>query len=228
MRLNKYLAHCGVASRRKCDQLIEDGEISINGKVATNYSYQVSNNDIVTFGNKAVSLEDSQYSLYLLNKPRGYICSNAKDNKKRAIDLIKSNSRLYTVGRLDVNTSGAILVTNDGDLANKLTHPQYSKEKKYIAKTILDIPKEKYLQVKKGISIGRNQRAKGTIRRLKKENKFIYWEVTLSEGKNREIRRVFEKLDSKVIDLHRYEFAGLDVRDIKPGHYKKINPDIFK
>ena len=228
MRLNKYLAHCGVASRRKCDQLIQDGKISINGRITTDYSYKVLDSDIVAFQNKAVSLDDNQYSLYLLNKPKGYICSNAKDNKNRAIDLIKSNSRLYTVGRLDVNTSGAILVTNDGDLANKLMHPRYSKEKKYLAKTIIDIPREKYLQVENGIGIGRKQRAKAKIKRLKKEGKFIYWQIALSEGKNREIRRIFEVLDSEVLDLHRYEFAGLNVKDISPGNYKKINPNIFK
>ena len=228
MRLNKYLAHCGVASRRKCDQLIQDSKIFINGKVVTDYSYSVSDDDVVVFGNKAVSLKDEQYSLYLLNKPKGYICSNAKDNKDRVIDLIKSNSRLYTIGRLDVNTTGAILVTNNGDLANKLSHPKYDKEKKYLVRTVVDIPKEKYLKLKKGLSIGRNQRAKGIIKRIKKENKHIYWEVVLTEGKNREIRRIFKKLDSEVIDLHRYEFAGLSVRDIKVGKYKKIDSSIFE
>ena len=228
MRLNKYLAHCGIASRRKCDQLIQDGKIFINGKIITDYSYHVLDDDIVAFGNRAVNLEDNQYSLYLLNKPKGYICSNAENNKKRVIDLIRSKSRLYTVGRLDVNTSGAILVTNDGDLANKLSHPRYNKEKKYMVKTIIDIPKEKYLQLKDGLSIGRGQKAKGIIKRIKKENKYIYWNIELTEGKNKEIRRIFEKLDSEVIDLHRYEFAGLNVNDIKTGSYKKINSNIFK
>ena len=153
MRLNKYLAHCGVASRRKCDQLIQDGKISINGKMIMDYSYKVKSDDVVVFDNRAVSLEDEEYSLYLLNKPKGYICSNAKDNKNRVVDLIKSNSRLYTIGRLDVNTTGAILVTNDGDLANKLSHPRYDKKKKYLVRTFIDIPKERYLQLKKGLNI---------------------------------------------------------------------------
>ena len=227
MRLNKYLAHCGVASRRKCDQLIQEGKIAINGKTITDYSYKVKNEDVVVFNNKAISLDDEQYSLYLLNKPKGYICSKAKDNKNRVVDLIKSNSRLYTVGRLDVNTTGAILVTNDGDLANKLSHPRYDKEKKYLVRTFIDIPKDQYMKLKKGMNIGRRQRAKGVIKRLKKENKHIYWEVVLTEGKNREIRRIFEKLDSEVIDLHRHEFAGLSVRNIKIGNYKKIDPNIF-
>lgn len=227
MRLNKYLAHCGVASRRKCDQLIQDGKISINGKIVTNYSYKVSDNDVVVFGNKAVSLEDEQYSLYLLNKPKGYICSSAKDNKNRVIDLIKSKNRLYTVGRLDVNTTGAILVTNDGDLANKLSHPRYDKEKKYLVRTFIDIPKDECLRLKKGLNIGMNQKAKGIIKRIKKENKHIYWEVVLTEGRNREVKRIFEKLGSEVMDLHRYEFAGLSVRDINIGRYKKIDPNIF-
>ena len=226
MRLNKYLAHCGVASRRKCDQLIKDRKIKINGKIVVDYSYKVKNSDVVVFENRAVSLEDEEYSLYLLNKPKGYICSNAKDNKNRAVDLIKSKSRLYTVGRLDVNTTGAILVTNDGDLANKLSHPRYDKKKKYLVRTFIDIPKEKYLQLKKGLNIGKRQKAKGVIKKIKKENKHIYWEVTLTEGKNREIRRIFEKLGSEVMDLHRYEFACLSVRNIKIGNYKKIDPNI--
>ena len=227
MRLNKYLAHCGVASRRKSDQLIQDGKISINGKTVTDYSYKVKSEDIVVFENKAVSLDDEQYSLYLLNKPKGYICSNAKDNKNRVIDLIKTDSRLYTVGRLDVNTTGAILVTNDGDLANKLSHPRYDKEKKYLVRTLIDIPKDRYMKLKQGLNIGRRQRAKGIIKRLKKENKHIYWEVVLTEGKNREVRRIFEELDSEVIDLHRHEFAGLSVQDIGVGNYKKIDPNTF-
>jgi len=228
MRLNKYLAHCGIASRRKCDQLIQDRKIFINGSVETDYSHDVSNKDVVVFENKVISLDDNQYFLYLLNKPKGYICTNSDDSKKRVIDLIKSNNRLYTVGRLDVNTTGAILVTNNGDLANKLSHPRYNKEKKYIVKTKVDIPKEKYLKLKDGLNIGRNQKAKGIIKRIKKENKYIYWEIKLTEGKNREIRRIFEKLDSEVIGLHRYEFAGLDVRGFRVGQYKKINPKIFK
>ena len=227
MRLNKYLAHCGVASRRKCDQLIKDSKIRINGKIITDYSYKVKSDDIVVFENRAVSLDDEEYSLYLLNKPKGYICSNAKDNKNRVIDLIKSNSRLYTVGRLDVNTTGAILVTNDGDLANKLSHPRYDKEKKYLVRTFIDIPKDRYESLKKGLNIGKRQRAKGVIKRLKKENKYIYWEVVLTEGKNKEVRRIFEELGSEVIDLHRYEFAGLSVHDINVGSYKKIDLNIF-
>ena len=142
--------------------------------------------------------------------------------------MIRSKSRLYTVGRLDVNTTGAILVTNDGDLANKLSHPSYDREKKYIVRTFIDIPKEKYLKFKKGLHIGRSLKVKGLIKRIKKENKYIYWEVVLTEGKNREIRRIFEKLDSEVIDLHRYEFAGLNINDVAVGNYKKIDCNIFK
>ena len=119
-------------------------------------------------------------------------------------------------------------MTNDGDLANKLSHPRYNKEKKYMAKTRIDIPREKYLQLRDGLSIGRGQKAKGIIRRIKKENKYIYWDIKIGGGKNREIRRIFEKLGSEVIDLHRYEFAGLNVTDIKAGSYKKINSNIFK
>ena len=158
MRLNKYLAHCGVSSRRKCDDLIKNKKISINGKVVIDFSYTVSNDDIVVYKNKVLNLEDSK-SIYLLNKPKGYICSNAAESKKRVIDLIKDDKRLYTIGRLDVNTSGAILITNNGDLANQLLHPRYNKEKKYIAKTKVDIPKQEYLKLQSGLHIGKNEKA---------------------------------------------------------------------
>ena len=227
MRLNKYLAHCGVSSRRKCDQLIKDKKIFINGKIVIDYSYKVSNDDIVVFQNKVLNLENNK-SIYLLNKPKGYICSNSKESKKRVIDLIKDDKRLYTVGRLDVNTSGAILITNNGDLANQLLHPRYNKEKKYIAKTKIDIPKQEYLRLKSGLHIGNKEIAVGEIKRMKKQKGYIYWKIKLTEGKNKEIKRIFEKLGSKVVDLHRYEFAGFKIDGILEGKYRKITQKVIK
>ena len=228
MRLNKFLARAGVASRRKCDSFIESGKVVVNGHVKTNFGYQVVTEDIVVCNGMPInSLPKTK--VFLVNKLKGYISTSSDpQGRKCVIDLVPSTDRLFTVGRLDRDTTGAILVTNDGDLANKLSHPRYNKEKKYIVKTEIDIPRERYSKLKSGLNIGRNQKAKGIIKRIKKENKYIYWDIQLTEGKNREIRRIFEKLDSKVIELHRYEFAGLNVSNIKVGSYKKIKPSIFK
>ena len=132
MRLNKYIAKAGVASRRKADILIEDGLIKINGEVVTNFGFQLNDDDIVTYQGKVISPESDV--LYILNKPRGYVCSNLdKHNKKNVFELIDSDSRLFTVGRLDRDTTGVLLITNNGDLSYQLTHPKHGVEKKYYA-----------------------------------------------------------------------------------------------
>ena len=135
MRLNKFLSRCGLDSRRKCDDIIRNKKISINGSVVTDFSYQVKEDDVVTYNNKYLEIED-QSIVYILNKPKGYVCtSKDPQNRLKVIDLIDTNIRLFTVGRLDRDTTGIILLTNDGDISNKLTHPRYNKEKKYYVKT---------------------------------------------------------------------------------------------
>ena len=138
MRLNQYIAKSGVASRRKADVLIADGLIKINGKVVTNFGYKIGDNDIVTY--KGQVLSPSVDIVYLLNKPKGYVCSNLDEhNKKTVFDLINSDSRLFTVGRLDRDTTGVLLITNNGDLSYKLTHPKHRIEKKYYVPSKIDI-----------------------------------------------------------------------------------------
>ena len=222
MRLNKYIAKAGIASRRKADVYIGDGLIQINGHVVIDFSYQVKEDDIVTYKGKVLSSEIDV--IYLLNKPKGYVCSNSdKFNKKNVFDLIDSNSRLFTVGRLDRDTSGVLLITNNGDLSFKLTHPKYQIEKRYYATSKIDID-NKYLQsIVKGIKLDDGTEMKAFIKRMYKESGKIFWDITLTEGKNREIKRIFEHFESKVISLHRYEFAKISAKSLKVGSYRKLS-----
>ena len=153
MRLNKFLAHSGIASRRKCDDLIESGKVTINGVIILNYSYQVNTEDIIIC-NGIIINKIPKRRVYLLNKLSGYI-STSKDphQRKRVIDLIPSNDRLFTIGRLDRNTTGAILVTNDGELANQLMHPRNQIKRVYLVTSKLDISRGKRGLLSKGLKI---------------------------------------------------------------------------
>ena len=168
MRLNKYLAKSGYASRRKCDQLIESGKVIINGKVVKDFSYKVNLEDIIICDGLPI-YDIPKNRVYLINKLKGYI-STASDpeGRKKVIDLVKSDIRLFTVGRLDRDTTGAILVTNNGQLANDLTHPKNQVEKVYIASTKIDILKENYRMVSSGIKLDGKTIAYGKIQRLGK------------------------------------------------------------
>ena len=222
MRLNKYLALCGVDSRRKCDTLILKKKIKVNGKVVGDFSYRVQKDDLVQYKNSVVSPQDD-YKFYLINKPSGYVCSSSPSDGKRVIDLIPSKRRLFTIGRLDRDTTGAIIVTDNGDVANKFMHPKYKIEKIYIAESKMDIDRKIYGNLINGISIGSGQIAKGKMTRLHKENGIIFWEIILTEGKNREIKRLFKSMGSELTKLHRYSIAGFNVKNIKIGHYRSLN-----
>ena len=229
MRLNKFLARVGIASRRKCDELIKSGKVKINGKIETNFSFQVKNSDVIICDGKPIN-EIPNIEVYLLNKLKGYIStSNDPHGRKCVIDLIPSSNRLFTIGRLDRDTTGAILVTNDGELANKLMHPRNKIERVYIVTTKVDIPKSKYQMLKKGLKLNDGLLAYGDLTRLYNKAGLIYWEIVLREGRNHEVKRIFKALNSKVINLHRFSFAGLNVNNLLPGKYKKLKKrDVIK
>ena len=228
MRLNKFLAHAGVASRRKCDEYIESGKIQVNGKKVTDFSYQVQLDDIVLCDRRLVE-NTNERLVYLLNKPKGYICTNSDTHdRKKVVDLLPSNERLFTIGRLDRDTTGAILVTNDGDLANQLMHPRFKKEKIYLAETKEDIEDKLLPTLTKGIKLERGEFAKGQIKRLDRYKGRILWEVILTEGKNREVKRIFETFGTHVVSLHRHSFAGLNVNNLKVGKYRQLNSKIIQ
>ena len=228
MRLNKFLARAGVASRRKCDSLIESGKVVINGHVKRNFGYQVGTDDIVVCNGMPInSLPKTK--VYLVNKLKGYISTSSDpQGRKCVIDLVPSDDRLFTVGRLDRDTTGAILVTNDGEMANKLMHPRNQIERVYIVASKLNISRDKRGNLSKGLDLGDGTKAKGELQRLDRKGGLIYWKVVLKEGKNHEVKRIFKALGSTVVHLHRQSFAGLEIDKISPGKFQSLKENDVK
>ena len=228
MRINKYLAQSGIASRRKCDTLIESRKIKINGVVVTDFSYQVKFDDIVMYKNKLVEVVND-FKYYLLNKPKGYICSNNDPQKRKTIySLLPQDSRIFSIGRLDYDTTGIIFLTNDGDFSNFLCHPKNKILKKYYVETKTKINKNQIIAIKNGIFISKKEKVKSDIfykGYLKQKHQ---WDVLLTEGKNREIKRIFEHFSVEVTRIHRYEFAGIELGNIKSGKHKLLANKIIK
>jgi pseudouridine synthase len=228
MRLNKFLARAGVASRRKCDSLIESGKVVINGHVKRNFGYQVGIDDIVVCNGMPInSLPKTK--VYLVNKLKGYISTSSDpQGRKCVIDLVPSDDRLFTVGRLDRDTTGAILVTNDGEMANKLMHPKNQIERVYIVASKLNISRDKRGNLSKGLDLGDGTKVKGELQRLDRKGGLIYWKVVLKEGKNHEVKRIFKALGSTVVHLHRQSFAGLEIDKISPGKFQSLKENDVK
>ena len=223
MRLNKYLARAGVASRRKCDSLIESGKVKVNGHLKTNFGYQVGINDIVVCDGVLLG-SIPKTKVYLVNKLKGYISTSLDpEGRKCVIDLVSSPHRLFTVGRLDRATTGAILVTNDGELANQLMHPKNQIERVYIVSSKLNISRGKRGLLSKGLNLDDGSKVFGKLQRLDKKGGLIYWKVVLREGKNHEVKRIFKVLGSAVVHLHRQSFAGLEIDMVLPGKYRELS-----
>ena len=220
MRLNKYLARAGIGSRRKCDVYINDGLIKINGSIVKDFSYQITDDDHVQFNGKYIDL--LPYHYYILNKPKGYVCT-AKDNFNRKIiyELIPDNSKLFSVGRLDYDTTGIILITNDGDFCNLLTHPKFKIKKKYYVLTNKKLTSVDIKEINNGINID-NHIMRGEFTFIKKMNNSFLWDVILTEGKNKEIKRIFSHYNINVLKLHRYEFANIQLGKLKEGKSRKL------
>lgn len=219
-RLQAFLAHCGVASRRACEKIILDGRVSVNGSIITELGSKVTVNDDVCLDGKKLHLEEAKRYV-LLNKPLGYVCSQS-DEKGRpvAIDLLrqKYKERLYNVGRLDMFSFGAIIFTNDGDFAAKLSHPSSELEKEYIVDSSLSLPRNLVEDFQKGI------RVDGVFYKAKfaEEINSHRLRVVLVEGKNREIRRVFEDAGISIKRLCRVRIGNLELGDLGPGESRDL------
>lgn len=223
-RLQKYLSECGVASRRKSEELILNGRVKVNGKVVLILGTKISNKDVVSVDDKIINKEDKEY--YLLYKPEKVI-SSTKDEKGRTsvVDFIDTKSKIFPVGRLDYDTSGIILLTNDGVLANKLMHPSSNIEKVYQVKIDGLIHKNEIKELEKGIVID-GVKTKKAIVKLKKQdikNRKSYLEVIITEGRNHEVKNMFLYFGYKVIKLKRIKYAFLDLSDLKKGEYRVLN-----
>lgn len=224
-RLQKVIAQTGYCSRRKAEELISSGHVYVNGEKITNMGVKVNYDDnIVIDGNSLDLKEDKVY--YLLNKPRGIITST-KDEKDRktVIDLINEEKRIYPVGRLDYDTTGVLILTNDGELTNLLIHPSNNIEKVYIAK-VEGIPtKEELHTLELGVVIDgrKTSRAKVKLKKLDKKNNTSVIELIIHEGRNHQVKKMIEKIGYHVIKLRRDRFAFLTVNDLKSGEYRKLS-----
>ena len=222
IRLQVYLAHAGVASRRASEQIILDGRVAVNGTVVTELGTKVSDSDTVTVDGKKIKPE-ARKCYVLLNKPAGFVCS-ASDEKGRqvAADLLKDSysERLYNVGRLDMYSKGMILFTNDGDFAKKLSHPSSQIEKEYIVETSQDVPEDFPARFEKGIRV-ENTFYKCVRCRILKPRKVS---ITLIEGKNREIRTVLESQGIGTRSLVRVRIGNVNLDDLRPGEHRDLTP----
>lgn len=225
-RLQKYLAKCGIASRRKCEEYILSGKVEVNGKIVTELGTKVNKDDIVKFDGKKVEYEDEKVYI-LLNKPIGYVTTaHEQFGRDKVLDLVKINKRIVPVGRLDMFTSGALILTNDGELVNKLTHPKNEVDKTYNATVRGKITDDKIELLKNGVEIDDGyitKPAKAKILKIDEEKNISRIQITIHEGKNRQVRKMCEAVGYKVIALHRSKIGNIDVKDLKIGEWRYLN-----
>lgn len=217
IRLQKYLADAGIASRRKAEELIKQGKVYVNGKIVNELGTKVTPNvDEIRYEGKKVEIEE-KYIYILLNKPIGYV-TTVKDqfNRDSVMDLVKIRKRLVPVGRLDMYTSGALILTNDGEFVYKVTHPKHEIEKTYTVTIKGIIKKEEVKNLEIGVDIGEyiTKPAKVKILKTDEEKNISRLEITIHEGKNRQVRKMCEAIGHSVLALHRSKIAGIGVKDI--------------
>ena len=226
LRLQKYIADAGICSRRKAEELILKGEVSVNGAVVDVMGVNVSSEDEVTVSGKKIK-PDNKKVYYMLNKPKGYV-TTVKDQFGRpcVLDLIDSDTdkRVYPAGRLDYNTEGLLLLTNDGDFVNSIVHPSNKIEKKYIAVINGKITEENIEKLKKGVIVDgkKTKSAKVFLSEIFKDKCIV--EITITEGRNRQVRKMFEAVGHHVIDLKRVSIGNLELGNLKLGKIRKLNP----
>ena len=228
VRLQKYLANCGIASRRKAEELIKNGKISVNGRVVTELGTKINPKvDKVLYNGKEVKLED-EHVYILLNKPIGYV-TTAKDQFERdtVMDLVKVKERIVPVGRLDMYTSGALILTNDGDFVYQVTHPKHEIEKTYTVTIKGIVTNEEVERLRKGVKIDDyiTKEAKVKILKTDEEKNQSRLEITIHEGKNRQVRKMCETIGHKVLALHRSKIAGIGVKDLSLGKWRYLSKE---
>lgn len=242
IKIQKFIASTGLCSRRKAEDLIQKGYFTVNGEKAI-LGMRVSESDIVCFKGKNIKEEKKEY--YLLNKPLGYVCSSKEQfDRPIAVDIIKTKARLVTAGRLDMYTTGAIILTNDGEIINKITHPKNEIEKEYYVTIKGKIKDEDLQKLENGVyidtakyidtdsdkeSVKENnkkyltKKAKAKILGFNIEKNEQRISLIIHEGKNRQVRKMFKELGYSVLALHRNRFGKFDVKNMKPGTYRELS-----
>ena len=223
-RLQKVIASLGYSSRRKAEELIKAGKVKVNGEIIKELGTKVKTSDTIEIENTILD-NNINYEYYLLNKPRGVISSSSDEHgRKTIVDLILTETRIYPIGRLDYDTTGAIILTNDGLLANKLMHPSSNIEKKYIAKVKGLVTGYELKQLKTGVFIDgkKTAPAKVKLKKYDKKTDKSLVELTIHEGRNHQVKKMFESINHDVVKLKREKYANLDLTDLKPGEYRKL------
>lgn len=229
-RLQKYLANNGIAARRKCEEYILEGRVKVNGQVVTELGTKINPEiDIVEFDEKKVEKVE-QHVYILLNKPIGYV-TTVKDQFDRptVLDLVKTKEKVIPVGRLDMYTSGALLLTNDGKFVNKITHPKNEVEKTYTVTVKGIVNNDDVEKLENGVEIPMDDetfvtgKAKVKILKTEEEKNFSRLQITIHEGKNREVRKMCEAIGRKVLALHRRKIGNLDVKSLKIGQWRYLS-----
>lgn len=224
MRINKYLASCGLGSRRKVEQFIVEGLISVNGKVVKDLAYNVENRDKVSYKNNVIKPETKKVYI-MLNKPKCYITSMSDEkDRKVVVDLVKScKQKVFPVGRLDYNTQGLLLLTNDGDWANEIIHPSKHIPKTYEVKLKYELTNKQMNQIRNGIVIDGKRTLPAKVFIYDKVDGYYLTHVTIYEGRNREIRKMFEFLGLTIYGLKRLSIGDLELGELEEGKYRYLN-----
>ena len=221
-RLQKVLAAAGVDSRRKCEDLILEGAVSVNRKVVDKLPAFVDpDKDIITVNGKKIHHVKKVY--FLLNKPKGVLCTNSDPHgRKKALDLVHTKERIFCVGRLDAETTGLIILTNDSELSNRLTHPRYGIAKTYVVRLKGEIKPEQVEKLKKGIWLAEGKTSRAAIKVLKRRRTESSIEITIRQGLNRQVRRMLAKVGLPVKSLARIKIGRLSIRGLGVGKYREL------
>lgn len=224
-RLQKVIAASGIASRRKAEDLITEGKVKVNGQIVRELGTKVSSSDTVEVNNQIIEKEPKEY--YILNKPRGVVTTTSDEhNRKTVVDLIPTKVRIYPVGRLDYDTTGLLLLTNDGEFANILMHPNDNVSKVYMAKLDGIIKGEQINRLKDGVEIDGTlvSASRVKLKKVNEKNNNCMVQITIHEGKNHQVKKMFEKVGFKVDKLKREKVAFFDLKDLQSGEFRKLTP----
>ncbi len=226
MRINKFLSSLGIASRRAIDKYIEEGRIKVNGVIAST-GIDVTEDDEIYIDNKKIETKRIEEKVYfMLNKPLEVLSASSDDRgRKTVVDLIKTDKRIFPIGRLDYMTSGLILLTNDGELFNRLVHPKSEIYKKYYIKVFGEVKKEEIEELKKGVLLEDGKTLPAKISGIKYDKNKTSMYISIREGRNRQIRRMIEKFGYKVLMLRREKIGELSLGDLKEGKYRELTKE---
>lgn len=223
MRLNKYIAQAGIASRRKADELIANGNVKVNGLSMKEMGYDVIEGDVVEVNGRVIEAAEKK-AYILLNKPTGYVTTVSDDKDRPTVmELVTDvDARIFPVGRLDFNTSGMLIMTNDGDLAYRIAHPKHEMTKTYRARVAGVLSKKKLAQLRKGVDIGGYTTRPAWVEVIKQGERSAIVEIKIHEGKNRQVRKMFAAVGNNVQELERIAIGDIRIGRLKEGHYRKL------